>query len=201
MEKIPDLGENYWTSRYKSGQTGWDTGSITTPLKTYFDQLTNKDLKILIPGCGNAHEAQYLWEQGFTNVYLVDIAQPPLQRFQEKCKDFPADHMLHQDFFTLEGPFELIIEQTFFCALNPAKRQDYVKQMHALLKPDGKLVGVLFDDDLFQDHPPFGGHLPDYKPLFEKYFTIEVMEPCYNSIKPREGRELFIKVRKDAAAK
>lgn len=30
------------------------------PLKVYFDQLTNKDLKILIPGGGNSHEAEYL---------------------------------------------------------------------------------------------------------------------------------------------
>ncbi|SHI83533.1 Thiopurine S-methyltransferase (TPMT) [Algibacter luteus] len=52
--------ENYWTQRYNERQTGWDVGKPTTPLKTYIDQLKNKSLKILIPGAGNAYEAEYL---------------------------------------------------------------------------------------------------------------------------------------------
>ena len=44
----------YWQQRYQSGLTGWDTGGITTPLKEYFDQLQNRHLRILIPGCGHA---------------------------------------------------------------------------------------------------------------------------------------------------
>ena len=33
------FGEEFWSSRYRAGLTGWDAGSITTPLKDYFDQL------------------------------------------------------------------------------------------------------------------------------------------------------------------
>jgi hypothetical protein len=44
------LSEAFWDNKYKSGETGWDIGYISTPLKKYFDQLTNKELKILIPG-------------------------------------------------------------------------------------------------------------------------------------------------------
>ena len=31
--------ENYWSDRYRQGNTPWDAGGITTPLKTYFDQF------------------------------------------------------------------------------------------------------------------------------------------------------------------
>ncbi|MEM9982653.1 MAG: SAM-dependent methyltransferase, partial [Bacteroidota bacterium] len=63
------LNENYWESRYQHQQTGWDIGYISTPLKTYVDQLTEKNIRILIPGGGNGYEAAYLLEKGFPHVY------------------------------------------------------------------------------------------------------------------------------------
>lgn len=41
----------------------------------------------------------------------------------------------------------VLMEQTFFCAINPSLRKDYVAKMHELLAPNGKLVGVLFDKE------------------------------------------------------
>ncbi len=67
------LDEKFWDSRYQSENTGWDIGQISTPLKAYFDQLDNKKLKILIPGGGNSYEAEYLFEKGFKNVYVVAV--------------------------------------------------------------------------------------------------------------------------------
>ena len=67
-----DFDKKFWTDRYKSRQTQWDIGSISTPLKEYIDQLEDKNIKILIPGCGNAYEASYLFENGFNNVFLID---------------------------------------------------------------------------------------------------------------------------------
>ena len=60
--------------------------------------------------------------------------------------------------------------------------------------PEGKLVGLLFDAPLNEDHPPYGGTIKEYIGYFEPYFNIEIMEPCYNSIQPRLGRELWIKM-------
>ena len=75
---------NYWEERYQKGETGWDAGSITTPLKEYIDQLTDKNLKILIPGAGNGYEFDYLIENGFQNVYVVDIAETPLENIKKR---------------------------------------------------------------------------------------------------------------------
>lgn len=184
--------EAYWTARYKENQTQWDTGQITTPIKEYIDQLTNKDQKILIPGCGNAHEANYLHDQGFENVYLLDISEYPLNKFREDNASFPANHLIHDDFFNINAKFDLIIEQTFFCALHPSRRATYVEKMKELLTRSGRLVGVLFEDSLFSDHPPYGGFKVEYMQYFEPHFEFKVFERCYNSIKPRENRELFI---------
>jgi 2-keto-3-deoxy-6-phosphogluconate aldolase len=68
------LDEQYWNNRYINNETGWDLRQVSPPLKAYFDQLENKNSSILIPGCGNAYEAIYLAEQGFTNITVIDIA-------------------------------------------------------------------------------------------------------------------------------
>ena len=188
--------ESYWDNRYKEGSTGWDIGTISTPLKEYFNQLKDTSLKILIPGGGNAYEAEYLYKKGFKNVTIVDISETALNNVQKRVTDFPKSQLIHQDFFEFEGSFDLIIEQTFFCALDPSLRKEYVKKMHVLLNPNGKIVGLLFDFPLTSDGPPFGGSIEEYLPYFKPLFNIEILERCYNSILPRAGRELFIKFQK-----
>ncbi len=67
-----DLSANAWDNRYLNNDIGWDLGAVSTPLKVYFEQLENKEIKILIPGGGNSYEAAYLFENGFKNVFVVD---------------------------------------------------------------------------------------------------------------------------------
>lgn len=192
---IKDLGINeaFWENRYKTGQIQWDAGSITIPLKTYFDQERDKGLKILIPGGGNGHEAEYLHQQGFINVYLLDYVSQPLQNFRARVPNFPERHLICKDFFSLtEGSFDLVIEQTFFCALPRAMRAAYVRKMFEILKPKGKLVGVLFSEEFAGEGPPFGGTAMEYQAYFEPYFILKTFEPCYNSIKRRQGKEIFM---------
>ena len=102
-----------------------------------------------------------------------------------------VNQIIQTDFFELEDSYDIILEQTFFCALSPTLRADYVKKMHDLLKPNGKIIGLLFDFPLTEVGPPFGGSLDEYKTLFSSLFEIKVLEKAYNSIKPRLGRELF----------
>lgn len=188
--------EKYWNDRYLQGQTQWDAGTITTPLKEYFDGLEDKSLKILIPGGGNGYEAEYLHRAGFGNVYLLDLSPLPLQAFQQRNLQFPRARLLQGDFFALEDQFDLIVEQTFFCALHPSQRPAYVQKARELLNPGGRLVGLLFSIPLNKDFPPFGGDMAEYKTLFESGFSQVKIEPCYNSIKPRAGSELWINMQK-----
>ncbi|WMJ74771.1 methyltransferase domain-containing protein [Cytophagaceae bacterium ABcell3] len=188
--------KEYWEKRYADDLTGWDTGAATPPIKNYIDQLTNKDISILVPGCGNAWEAEYIYTSGFKNVFLLDIAEAPLKNFQARMPEFPAHQLVQADFFKYSGAFDLIIEQTFFCALSPSLRQAYAEQCHALLRKGGKLVGVLFNDELNKDKPPYGGSKEEYIDYFSPLFNINVFETCYNSIPPRAGRELFISLTK-----
>lgn len=190
-------GKKYWEGRYEYNQTGWDLGAISPPLKEYIDQLENKNLRILIPGAGNSYEAEYLFQLGFKNVIVLDLAPYPLQSFRRRVPDFPACNIQEKDFFKLEGSFDLILEQTFFCALPPGKREDYVTKAFKLLKPGGRIAGVLFASEFKKEGPPFGGSKKEYLDLFSRLFQIQVLEACYNSIPPRMDNELFFIFKKN----
>ncbi|MDB5203660.1 MAG: methyltransferase protein [Ferruginibacter sp.] len=187
------LDKDYWNKRYEDQQTGWDIGAVSAPLKAYIDQLEDKSIAILIPGCGNAYEAGYLLQQGFTNVTLVDISPVLVEDLSSKMSAHLGKGLtiICDDFFNMTSLFDLILEQTFFCALEPSLRKYYVDKAYANLNIGGKLVGVLFDRD-FDGGPPFGGSKEAYQDLFSPLFDILTMEPCYNSIEPRKETELFV---------
>lgn len=189
-----DLSKEFWSNRYQTDSTGWDIGTVSEPLKAYIDQLTNKELKILIPGGGNGHEAEYLFNEGFKNVHLLDFAKEPIDNFKQRVSGFPMSQLHVQDFFEHEGKYDLIIEQTLFCALDPSLRKKYAKKTNALLSKNGKLVGLLFSMES-RTEPPFGGDKEEYLTYFNSYFDEVSIDQCYNSIKPRKGRELFLRAK------
>ncbi len=190
--KLTSLDGRYWTDRYVQGTTGWDIGYASPPIQQYLDQIENKGIRILIPGAGNAYEAQYAYVNGFKNVYVLDISGKPLESLKTRMPAFPKEQLLLEDFFHHTGKYDLILEQTFFCALHPDLRELYVENMKELLHPGGKLVGVLFDRQFHSAGPPFGGNLKDYMTYFQSHFRIHTWEPCYNSIEQRMGTELFM---------
>ena len=188
--------QDYWEQRWKNNQTGWDIGHVSTPIKEYFDQLEDKSLRILIPGCGNAWEGEYLYSIGFKNVFLLDIAPSAIDHIKDRVTTFPHNQILLDDFFQLEDQFDIIVEQTFFCALDPSMRKSYAENTHRLLNPNGKLIGLLFDTEFGNEHPPFGGHKEEYTRYFSPLFRFKHFEKATNSILPRMGRELFINFEK-----
>ncbi len=187
--------QNYWTLRYQEERTGWDIGYPSTPLKEYIDQLEDKNISILIPGAGNAYEAEYLWKLGFRNVFVLDISEFPLKQFEKRNPDFPKEQLLLEDFFQHKTQYDLIFEQTFFCSFVPTdeNRNRYAKHMASLLKPNAKLVGVWFDIPLTADMEkrPFGGDKELYLNYLNPHLQTITFERCYNSIPPRRGSELF----------
>lgn len=190
-----ELSQDYWNTQYINNTIGWDLGEVSPPIKHFIDKLADKSIRILIPGCGNAYEAAYLLEKGFTSVTLVDIAPTLVKKLQKTYQSNPNIKILRIDFFELIGSFDLIIEQTFFCALDPKLRQNYVRKIHSLLVNGGRLVGLLFNRS-FTKNPPFGGNTEEYEKLFNDYFLMQPFKICTNSIAPRANFEVFLDAQK-----
>jgi SAM-dependent methyltransferase len=190
------LDAAYWEAQYKAKTTGWDLGQVSPPIQEYIDKITDKKKRILIPGCGNSYETEYLLEHGFTNITVIDIAPTPVAVLKEKFKNNPNIQIVLGDFFEHQGKYDLIIEQTFFCALPPTIREKYVWKMHQLLAEEGILAGLLFNRT-FESGPPFGGSKEEYEKLFTDAFDFVKMDLCDNSITPRANSELFIELKKN----
>jgi len=190
------LPAQYWDELYKTGRIGWDIGYVSTPLKAYFDQLTNQSLSILVPGAGNSYEAEYLYKKGFKHTFVLDYAKESINNYKKRFPGFPDENLVKENFFDHNKRYDLIVEQTFFSSILKSQRGAYAEKMSQLLNPGGKVIGLLFNHKFSFEGPPFGGTHEEYKLLFEPLFAIKKMEIAHNSIKPRAGRELFIILQK-----
>ena len=192
------LDKAYWDSRYQSNKIGWDIGYISPAIKNWFDTQKNKDLHILIPGAGSGYEVSYAHQLAFKNVFYMDISSEAVTLFKSKNKWFPENRILSENFFDLSmsSYFDVIIEQTFFCAQNPSVRLKYVEKTHNLLRKKGQLIGLLFGINFEKKGPPFGGSMMEYQKLFEPKFDIKKLQICKNSIPERKGNEIWMELTK-----
>jgi len=190
------LSQSYWDEQYKLPKTGWDIGYASPALCSYFDQIMDKNIRILVPGAGSGWEVEYLYNQGFSNVFFLDFSLESITKFKLRCPEFPDNQIIFGDFFQHKGTYDLIVEHTFMSSIEPGRRTDYMHKMNELLCPGGKLVGLLFNHEFEWNKPPFGGTEDQYRQLFEAKFTILHLTLATNSIKPRRNRELFVLMQK-----
>ena len=191
-EKTPGKAAQHWNQRYLQENTPWDIGAPSPPLINFATKYISKEARILIPGAGNAYEAEALHRLGYPEVFVCDWAPEPIQRFARRVPSFPRSHLIVQDFFSLRGRYDFILEQTFLSALSPSSRPEYARQCHSLLTPDGVMAGVLFKIQFPFEGPPFGGSIEEYEALFSPLFHIIKLETARDSIRPRAGSECFI---------
>jgi len=190
------LDNSFWNLRYQNHQTGWDLGEISNPIKKWFDNQENKKINVLIPGAGKGHEVKYGFEKGFKNIFYMDLSSRAADLFKEICPLFPKDQILIGDFFSLKTPlfFDVIIEQTFFCAIDPTLRANYTEKTNEILKDNGKIIGLLFNREFDTNGPPFGGTEKEYRELFNSKFNFKKFENSLLSSLPRKEYEFWIEL-------
>lgn len=187
---------NFWESRYKDGEIGWDLGAETPVFKALSKKL--KPGEVCILGCGNGYDAISFSKAGF-NVTAVDFAETPIKNINNIANNlFLKINTIQKNIFDLtpeyNNSFDYIIEQTCFCAIDPKNREQYSNLVYDLLKVGGKLIGLWMplDKDIKEGGPPFGVKEDEVKKLFSKQWNIT--EDCFpvQSIQARKGREKLI---------
>jgi len=197
-ENSPALDALAWNSRYEEKNNPWD---LTTPTpeferlvkeKTYL--TTGKE--VLIPGSGLGNDALLLARNGM-HVSCVEFAALPnivlLAKAQEEkllLKIFQRDFFSLQQEGFFQERFDVFLEYTFFCAISPELRKNYVKLAHYALKARGLLIGLFFPMDGRSGGPPFAVTKEEITELFQNQFEVSWETPK-NSVKPREGKELL----------
>ena len=203
-EKISNsvFSPDYWEESYQSGDMGWDLGR-TTPVFEHWIQSKSDPLSICILGAGNGWDALHFSKLGHI-VTAVDFAEGAVKNMNDSARKLNlAINIMHLDIFDLSQhfhqDFDVVLEYTCFCAIDPTRRKDYIEMVSHILKPEGELVGLLFpiDKDPKDDGPPFGVDLNATILLFSRYMNLIKKEIPKLSIERRKGREIFIIFRKD----
>ena len=186
-----------WEERYVRGHTPWDLRRPPPALLELLEKLIEESLEVLIPGAGAGSDA-VAWAAAGHEVTALDHAPSALRICTARSREagvrvrvVMAD-VLHLP-PELENGFDAVWEQTCFCALDPARRHDYVCAMSRALRPGGTFYG------LFWQHGAGGG--PPYdmteacvRAVFEPMFEILSFEPAVSL--PERGNEFLARMRR-----
>ncbi|WP_428421996.1 methyltransferase domain-containing protein [Methylibium sp.] len=136
----PDIA--FWQQRFDAGQLPWDRGAPSPQLSVWLNDGTLPPGRIAVPGCGSGHEVELLARAGFT-VTAIDYAPGAvaLTRDRLAAASLVAE-VVQADVLTWqpETPLDGVYEQTCLCALHPDHWVIYAAQLHAWLRPGGRLA-------------------------------------------------------------
>jgi hypothetical protein len=190
--------ESYWNNRYKENQTGWDLGNPSAALASLVPKLKLPSSRIIVLGGGNGHDAAFLADQGH-HVTLVDISPEAINLARTRYGHIQTLQFFEGDLFELPqhffGQFDLVVEHTCYCAINPSLRNELVLQWSRLIHDQGYLLGVFFAMPK-RSGPPFGGSEWELRKRLGKGFQTVLWQRFRGSPRPRLGRELIVYAQK-----
>lgn len=181
-----------WESRYLENDTPWDQGEPAPPLLQYLER-NNLAGSICVPGCGTGHDVRALAESG-AKVTGWDIAPSAIARARS-FEPVNREHYMVADFFNPSPQwyhtFDMVFEHTCFCAIDPGRREEYVRSCLKVLKPGGQLLAIFFMNPETEPGagPPFGTTESELDQLFQPHFELLDDYVPDRSFPGREGRE------------
>jgi hypothetical protein len=182
---------SFWNQLYAPGLDGWELGRVAPPLERFFTQDSPAGRRVLVVGAGRGNEARMLAQLGAT-VTALDFADEAVAAL----RTISSIEVRQQDLFALKDPeWEIVVEHTCFCAIDPERRDEYVAAVAAALVPGGELVG------LFWEHgrpggPPYATTKAELQRRFGARFDWISDEVPPDSVAARQGQELLTRLRK-----
>ena len=153
---------DYWERSYRSGEMGWDIGR-STPIFDQWIKTCKEPLLICVLGAGNGWDAIHFASRGHA-VTAVDFSESAVKNMQSSVEKYRIKiDIRHMDIFNLHqmftNHFDVVLEYTCFCAIDPLRRRDYLEMVYDILKPNGELFATLpYDLNLFNRKTIFTGH-------------------------------------------
>ena len=199
----PNISKSlFWDDLYKNNKDKWNLNSVTPAFIDWEKENHNdKNINVCVPGCGKGSDALYFASSGY-NVYAIDFSKNAIKYLRKKSQSLNINiNIIQADFFNMEENylhyFDLIIEYTFYCAIEPSKRNEYVEICNKILKNKGKFVGIFLPLNKTTDtNPPFKVSTDEIIKSFSKDFSLIQQYYPLNSINKRKDNEILIEFEK-----
>lgn len=186
-----------WDSYYDQNRDGWDLGGVTPVFKRLASSTRFAPGRMLVLGAGRGYDAREFSRHGF-DVMAVDFASNAVNEMKRLAEPDAPVEILQQDIFSFpneyDASFDYILEYVCFCAIDPARREEYADVVTRLLKPNGLFIDLAYPLDGRKNGPPFGFTDKELLGLFDKRgFKLLSREKHEDSISRRKAaEELFI---------
>jgi SAM-dependent methyltransferase len=191
--RVPTI--DFWENLYQQQEALWDLGQAAPPFVFFLESsVAPPPGSMAVLGCGRGHDAVFFAQKGF-QVVGFDFAPSAIQGARETAKKAGVSlELVQQDLFelipTYRHQFDYVLEHTCFCAIDPARRGEYVQVVRDLLQPGGQFIALFYTHGQ-PGGPPYTTDSQEIRALFSPFFEIKTLEVPSNSVERRLGKELF----------
>ena len=199
LDRKPVGEPGFWEGLYAEGNDGWELREPSPALVAWLAEgrLGPEGGSVAVPGCGRGHDARLLAQRGY-QVVGFDFAEAAVKEARAlAAAEGSAARFERRDIFTLAadfaGTFDAVWEYTCFCAIDPARRADYVEVVRAILKPGGTLLGCFYPLREGGDGPPYPVTLAEVERLLAPGFRVEESRAPAASAERRRGLEWLLR--------
>lgn len=164
----------YWEQQYQRQEMPWEKGAPAPGLEDFL--AAHSELHpgtVCVPGCGTGHDV-LAWARAGFEAFGYDIAPTAIELGRERVAGTGlAATFQVANFLSDAAPrrFDWFFEHTLFCAIDPNRRDEYVRAVLRWLKPGGQFLAIyyLIPDE---DGPPFGTTRQEILDRFSPHFAL-----------------------------
>lgn len=185
-----------WKDAWDEGRTPWDAGASPPVLEKLRRAGELPEGRVLVPGCGAGYDVLTLAGPE-RHVVGLDLAPGAVEACEARRVEqgFPAEHAQFREgnFFQFEPdePFDLVVDYTFLCAIEPDRRVEWARKMAEVIVEGGELLTVIFPvvDKPADEGPPYPLSPELVWQLLKDNFEQITLRPIVESNPGREGKE------------
>jgi SAM-dependent methyltransferase len=204
-DRAPVSTSAFWEKLYAAGQDGWELGEPAPALVQRLEAglPLAPGTRVAVPGAGRGHDARLLARRGY-QVTGFDFAEAAVREARRLAEEEGVRVAFERrDVFSLAADyteaFDAVWEYTCFCAIDPARRGEYVDVLHDVLRPGGLLFGCFYPLREGTGGPPFPVSREGIEADLAPRFDLLESAPPAASPERRRGLEWLILARRRAS--
>ena len=189
----------FWEGLYQAKDDGWEVGEPAPPLVRILsgEPPAPTGGKVAVIGCGRGHDARLFARHGY-QVWGFDFTEYAIREARRLAEEEGLDvHFEERDVFRLPdeytGSFDLVWEYTSYCAIDPARRDEYISAIREIIAPEGALLALFYPVREGTDGPPFPTTEEEIRDRIGREFLIDTMVTPVDSLPRRQGKERLVR--------